>query len=247
VGLLGKALSALRIKSGEGEYCEGPYALPVSGGWLSSTAGSFMNWWQMGYDVQTRADPRRSCRRAYLPTRRPPPCAWAATGERRSDGGRERDNQLRTVPRPAANLTTTSRPSDFILNLWSACSMRRGNAYALAVQECPVRDRRAAPDATRRSAAARVGEDGSTSSTTWAATRLMERQIGAAMRSRACRRATCCMCKPRDASPPADRGDPIDGGDARFGGVECDGPPGAGVLRPAGASVRRSAHGPRRP
>jgi hypothetical protein len=65
-----------------------------------------------------------------------------------------------------------------------------------------------------------------------------------AMRFRACRRVTFCMCKPRDASPPTPRGDPANRCYAGFGGFQCDGPPGDIVFRQAGASVRRSAHGP---
>ena len=37
-------------KAAEGEYRPGPYLL--DGGWLSATAGRFMNWWQMGYSLE---------------------------------------------------------------------------------------------------------------------------------------------------------------------------------------------------
>jgi HK97 family phage portal protein len=39
-----------KAKGAEGEYRPGPYLL--SDGWLSATAGRFMNWWQMGYSLQ---------------------------------------------------------------------------------------------------------------------------------------------------------------------------------------------------
>src|SRR4051794_40502570 len=44
--------NALVARSTEGEYRPGPYSLPISGGWLSAEAGSNLNWWQMGYDVE---------------------------------------------------------------------------------------------------------------------------------------------------------------------------------------------------
>lgn len=37
----------------EGQYREGPYPLPLSGGWLSAEAGQHWNWWQMGHDLQS--------------------------------------------------------------------------------------------------------------------------------------------------------------------------------------------------
>src|SRR5215207_7118361 len=42
----------LAVTKAEGQYREGPWYLPVSGGWLSAEAGRNWNWWQMGYDVE---------------------------------------------------------------------------------------------------------------------------------------------------------------------------------------------------
>jgi HK97 family phage portal protein len=39
-----------KVKSVEGQYRDGPWWLPVTGGWLSSDVGSNWNWWQMGND-----------------------------------------------------------------------------------------------------------------------------------------------------------------------------------------------------
>lgn len=39
-----------RKKAAEGEYRPGPYQ--VDGGWISATAGKYLNWWQMGYNPQ---------------------------------------------------------------------------------------------------------------------------------------------------------------------------------------------------
>jgi phage portal protein BeeE len=137
VGLLGKALSALRIKSGEGEYCEGPYALPVSGGWLSSTAGSFMNWWQMGYDVQKGGSSAivQACVSAYAQTAA---MCMGSHWQAKDDGGRKRvtNSALSRILRQPNNYQS---PSDFILNLVSIL-MRTGNAYALAVRNSRFRD-----------------------------------------------------------------------------------------------------------
>lgn len=52
MGLLARVGAAIGLKAAEGDYREGPYHLPVSGGWLSGQIGQFANWWQMGYDVQ---------------------------------------------------------------------------------------------------------------------------------------------------------------------------------------------------
>jgi HK97 family phage portal protein len=131
VGLLTKTLSALGLKAAEGEYREGPYPLPVTGGWLSSTAGSFMNWWQMGYDVQTGGSSPivQACVSAYAQTAA---MCMGAQWKALEDGGRDRVTNSalsRILRRPNAYQS----PSDFILNLTSIL-YRTGNAYALAVR-----------------------------------------------------------------------------------------------------------------
>jgi HK97 family phage portal protein len=124
-------LGLWRTKSNEGEYCDGPYQLPVSGGWLSGVAGSFANFWQLGYDVQTTGSSAivQACVSAYAQTAAMCPGShWRA----RSNGGRERITNSalsRVLLKPNAYQST----SDFILNLTSML-YRRGNAYALAVR-----------------------------------------------------------------------------------------------------------------
>lgn len=124
--------SASRVaKAVEGEYRDGPYYLPVSGGWLSAEAGSNLNFWQMGYDVERGGGTAivQACVSAYAQT-----AAMCLGSHWRSqpNGGRERVTNSalsRILVRPNAYQS----PSDFILNLTSLL-YRRGNAYALAVR-----------------------------------------------------------------------------------------------------------------
>ena len=157
MGLLDKALTALRLKAGEGDYREGPYSLPVSGGWLSSTAGSFMNWWQMGYDVQKGGSSAivQACVSAYAQTAA---MCMGSHWQAKDDGGRTRVTSS-ALSRILRQPNAYQSPSDFILNLVSIL-MRTGNAYALAVRnnrfEITELHLMLSPQCC-----ARVGEDGS--------------------------------------------------------------------------------------
>lgn len=118
-------------KAAEGEYREGPYDLPITGGWLSQEAGQNLNFWQMGYDVQS---PRGSamveaCVSAYAQTiAMCPGNHW-----RRSDAaGRTRVTNsalVRVIKKPNAYQSI----SDFMLNLVRSLQSE-GNAYALAMR-----------------------------------------------------------------------------------------------------------------
>lgn len=131
MGLLDKALSVFRGKAAEGEAREGPYALPVTGGWLSADTGQYTNWWQMGYDVERPGGSAivQACVSAYAQTAA---MCLGSHWRARSDGGRDRVTNSalsRILLRPNAYQS----PSDFLLNLASLL-YRRGNAYALAVR-----------------------------------------------------------------------------------------------------------------
>lgn len=131
MGLLDRAMSALGLRSGEGEYREGPYYLPVTGGWLSEDAGSYMNWWQLGYDVQTggASSMVQACVSAYAETvAMCPGNHWAWTKEK----GRERVTTsalVRILKRPNDYLSI----SDFLMNAVGQL-YREGNAYALIIR-----------------------------------------------------------------------------------------------------------------
>lgn len=131
MGLLDKTLSLFRAKAVEGEYREGPYLLPVSGGWLSDDVGRYANFWQMGHDVQRTGGSAivQACVSAYAQTAA---MCMGSHWRARADGGRDRVTNSalsRVLTRPNAYQS----PSDFILNLTSLL-YRRGNAYALAVR-----------------------------------------------------------------------------------------------------------------
>lgn len=129
MGLLDKAFAPFRRKAAEGEFREGPYLLPVSGGWLPD--GAPMNFWQMGYDVQRggRSAIVQACVSAYAQTAA---MCMGAHWKAEESGGRKRVTNSalsRILLRPNAYQS----PSDFILNLTSRL-YRTGNAYALAIR-----------------------------------------------------------------------------------------------------------------
>ncbi|MEH3121987.1 MAG: phage portal protein [Sphingomonas phyllosphaerae] len=123
--------SRVVAKAAEGAYRDGPYYLPISGGWLSADVGSNLNFWQMGYDVERGGGTAivQACVSAYAQTAA---MCLGSHWKSRADGGRDRVTNSalsRILLRPNAYQS----PSDFILNLTSLL-YRRGNAYALAVR-----------------------------------------------------------------------------------------------------------------
>ncbi|MBA3572682.1 MAG: phage portal protein, partial [Pyrinomonadaceae bacterium] len=101
-------------KSGEGQYREGPWALPITGGWLSSEVGQHANWWQMGYNPTGGQSSAlvEACVSAYSQTIAMCPGGHWRTNE---DGGRARVTNSalsRLLKRPNSYQTI----SDFLLN-----------------------------------------------------------------------------------------------------------------------------------
>ncbi len=123
--------SATRVaKAAEGEYRPGPYGLPITGGWLSESAGRYANWWQMGHSVERPGGSAmvEACISAYAQTTAMcPGNHW-----RRSDAeGRIRVTNsalVRVLKKPNAYQSI----SDFLLNL--VRQLMQGNAYALALR-----------------------------------------------------------------------------------------------------------------
>ena len=131
MGLLDKALSVFRAKATEGAYREGPYTLPVTGGWLSADAGQYANFWQIGYDVQRSGGSAivQACVSAYAQTAA---MCLGSHWRSKANGGRERVTNS-ALSRVLVSPNAYQSPSDFLLNLTSLL-YRRGNAYALAVR-----------------------------------------------------------------------------------------------------------------
>jgi HK97 family phage portal protein len=113
----------------EGGFREGPYFLPVSGGWLP--AGVPANWWQTGFTIQGMPTSAivEACVSAYSQTvAMCPGTHWRST----DNGGRERVDTSalsRILSTPNAYQTI----SDFKLNAVRSLYLD-GNAYALALR-----------------------------------------------------------------------------------------------------------------
>lgn len=118
------------VKAAEGAPRPGPYLL--DGGWLSQTAGKFMNWWQLGYSLRPNGETGamvEACVSAYAQTvAMCPGDHWVSTG----DGGRERVTTSalsRIIRRP----NDYQSMSDFLLNLTRRL-YSKGEAFAFAVR-----------------------------------------------------------------------------------------------------------------
>jgi HK97 family phage portal protein len=117
-------------KAAEGDYRSGPYAL--SDGLLTSTAGRFMNWWQMGYSPMSYGESGsmvEACVGAYAQT-----VAMCSADHwvKNANGGR-----TRVAGSPLSNIL--KRPneyqtiSDLMLNLTRKLYLN-GEAFALAIR-----------------------------------------------------------------------------------------------------------------
>lgn len=129
--LLDRILTGLRLKSAsEGQYRPGPYL--IEGGWLSSTAGKFMNWWQLGYSLQPYGGSNamvEACVSAYSQTvAMCPGDHWLGN----ADGGRDRvtTSALSRIIRKPNDYQSMS---DLLLNLTRRL-YDKGDAFALAVR-----------------------------------------------------------------------------------------------------------------
>lgn len=119
-----------RKRAAEGAYRPGPYML--ADGWLSASAGRFMNFWQMGYSVQPYAGCSaivEACVSAYAQTiAMCPGDHW----RKLDNGGRERVKNsalTRIIKRP----NDYQSSSDFLLNLTRRLYVK-GEAFAYAVR-----------------------------------------------------------------------------------------------------------------
>jgi HK97 family phage portal protein len=119
-----------RVRTAEGAYRPGPYLL--SEGWLSATAGRFINWWQLGNDLNPYGQSSamvEACISAYAQTVAMCPGDHWRT---REDGGRERvsDSALaRVLKRP----NDYQSISDLLMNLTRRL-YENGEAYAVGIR-----------------------------------------------------------------------------------------------------------------
>lgn len=103
-----------RKRAAEGEVRPGPYL--VDGGWISATAGKYMNWWQMGFSPQPYGEGSamvEACVSAYAQTvAMCPGDHW----RKLENGGRERvkNSALSRILRTPNDYQSIS---DFMLNL----------------------------------------------------------------------------------------------------------------------------------
>jgi HK97 family phage portal protein len=132
LNLIDKILSVFRSQQyAEGEYRGGPYTLPISGGTLSAEAGQYVNWWQMGYNVDPsggRSAMVEACVAAYAQTIAM--CPGSHWQHNDADGRTRVTNSAlnRVIRKPNSYQSI----SDFMLNLVYA--MYDGNAYILATR-----------------------------------------------------------------------------------------------------------------
>jgi HK97 family phage portal protein len=119
-------------RAAEGAYRPGPWHLPKTGGWLSAEVGQYLNWWQLGYNVEgagTNSAIVQACISAYAQTTAMcPGDHWRQTAL----GGRERV-ETSALSRILRNPNAYQSISDFLLNLtWQL--YQTGNAYCLALR-----------------------------------------------------------------------------------------------------------------
>lgn len=127
---LARAIIPAQTKAAEGEYRPGPYLL--SDGWLSATAGRFLNWWQCGYSLNPYGESTamvEACVSAYSQTvAMCPGDHW----RKLANGGRERvatSALTRILKRP----NDYQSSSDLLLNLTRRL-YERGEAFGLAIR-----------------------------------------------------------------------------------------------------------------
>jgi HK97 family phage portal protein len=125
-------VSSWLARAAEGEYRPGPYYLPYSGGVLSAEAGQYMNWWQLGYNVEgmsSQSAMLEACVSAYSQT-----VAMCPGGHWRlkSNGGKERVTTS-ALSRILKYPNGYQSISDFMLNATRSLYLE-GNAYALALR-----------------------------------------------------------------------------------------------------------------
>lgn len=119
-----------KSKAAEGTSLPGPYLL--SGGWLSATAGRFMNWWQLGYSLRPYGESSamvEACVSAYSQTvAMCPGDHWSG----QDNGGRTRVTTSalsRIIRRP----NDYQSMSDLLLNLTRRL-YSKGEGFAVAIR-----------------------------------------------------------------------------------------------------------------
>ncbi|TPM41550.1 phage portal protein [Mesorhizobium sp. B2-3-4] len=128
--LLSRAFIPQARVAKEGEYRPGPYAL--SNGWLSASAGRFLNWWQMGYSLNPYGQSSamvEACISAYAQTvAMCPGDHWVTL----ANGGRERvvTSALTRILRKPNDYQSIS---DLLLNLTRRL-YDKGEAFAVAIR-----------------------------------------------------------------------------------------------------------------
>lgn len=131
MGLLEKTKALFTTKAAEGAYHEGPYSLPITGGWLPS--GTPWNFWQSGIEPASGTGGAlvEACVAAYSQTTAMcPGNHWRWT----PNGGRTRvlastSSLARVLRKPNGYQTI----SDLLLNMVRGLLLE-GNAYALALR-----------------------------------------------------------------------------------------------------------------
>lgn len=131
MGVVSRALAAVGIKAvgREGQYRDGPWQLPLTGGWLSQDVGQYWNWWQMGNDPQGGGGSAivEACVSAYAQT-----IAMCQGSHKRTlaNGGTEivTSSALSRILRVPNGYQTAS---DFKLNTLRSL-LFTGNSYAIA-------------------------------------------------------------------------------------------------------------------
>src|SRR5262249_4446171 len=129
--IITRTLARLVGKSVEGEYRDGPWWLPVTGGWLPQSVGQYWNWWQMGYDPMVPGTNAmvEACIDAYART-----LAMAPGDHWRLN---EKNGRDRITASAASRITRRPNDyqtiSDFLYNATRQLYLT-GNAYAVALR-----------------------------------------------------------------------------------------------------------------
>jgi phage portal protein BeeE len=130
MSLLARILPWRRKAAAEGDYRPGPYYL--SDGWLSSTAGRYVNWWQSGFSTQPYGEGNamvEACVSAYSQTvAMCPGDHW----RQNEDGGRTRVTTS-ALSRILRKPNSYQSISDFMLNLTRRL-YSKGEVFAVAIR-----------------------------------------------------------------------------------------------------------------
>lgn len=129
--ILSRIFRPSAVKAAEGQYRDGPWDLPITGGYLPQEVGKYWNWWQMGYDPSSGKPGAlvEACVSAYAQTiAMCPGDHWLENPK----GGRDRitnSDLCRIIRKP----NTYQTISDYLLNTVRHLYLT-GNSYALALR-----------------------------------------------------------------------------------------------------------------